>query len=126
MCLQCHKGLSNDTIIKQIKESLSSYEHYDQWNPVSIHHLIIAAVGVNGPIAQKLSVKLLIKYYRWKKVNKSDGDGSFFGNPKAEDILELITKLHNYYKKNGYVTKPVCIESEYVQNLVHYMAGNIR
>lgn len=71
-------------------------------------------------------MKLLIKYYRWKRDNKSDVDGSFFGNPKAEDILDLLKKLQNYYKINGYVKEPICIKSEYVQNLVQHMAGNIR
>lgn len=126
MCIKCHKSLSDETVIDQIKESLIDESSYDKWNPTSIHHLLITAIGCNGPVAQKLSVKLLLKYYRWKNNNKTDADGSFFGNPKAEDLLILLQDLHSHYKKNGYVKEPVCIESEYVNKLMHTLARNIR
>lgn len=56
MCIECHKHLSDETVIKQLSEP-NSIQEYMRLNMTSISHILIVMSGVNGEIARELALK---------------------------------------------------------------------
>lgn len=64
MCRSCHNGLSNDEIHRQLTEALENPK-FEEWNPVSINHLVIVASGENGEENKEMAMRLLEMYVNW-------------------------------------------------------------
>lgn len=103
MCLKCHGGLSDETVIEQLSESLTNPQ-YEKWNETSISHLCIAYMGMNGQKGVEVAEKLLANYVDWKSKNISLSDGSFFGNPTVDQVMKMINgsnKVKSYFRDNN-------------------------
>lgn len=103
MCLVCHQNLSNESIITSLQESLQTKE-FENFNATSISHISIAAIGLNGDIAQDLALQVLEAYISWKNNNIKQEDNSFFGQPSSDRVskqLELIKKFNLLASKHS-------------------------
>lgn len=65
MCLKCHQGLDDDDVIQMITESINNPK-YENWNSVSLGHLSLSILGLNGDEASELAEHLLNNYIEWK------------------------------------------------------------
>jgi hypothetical protein len=45
MCGQCHEGLSDKTVIQQLKDTLENPQ-FEKWNLTSFNHILITIRGV--------------------------------------------------------------------------------
>lgn len=93
MCIKCHAGLSDETIIKQLTDDLS-LDKFTGWNETSINHLALVYLGVNGEKARELSSELLDKYIFWKENNKNTDDDCLFGEPSADYVRKVKSNLN--------------------------------
>lgn len=65
MCLQCHKSLSDEHVLNDLRDSVA-IPKYEVWNMTSVSHLIIASLGTNGHgEPQDLANQLLEGYAQW-------------------------------------------------------------
>ena len=72
MCIKCHSSLSNELILKHLKEELDSgAKNFSLYNSTSISHLIISASGYNGCDIRNKAITLLNKYNEWLILNPS-------------------------------------------------------
>ena len=68
MCFKCHSGLSDEEVLKQLREQNSTDNiNFIRWNTTSIGHLILAGVGLNGPEARTEAINLLEKFIIWRR-----------------------------------------------------------
>ena len=70
MCLQCHQGISDETILQQFKESLTN-PHFEMWNSTSLNHIFIGLLGVNGREVQAYSDQLIVNLLAWSRTKYS-------------------------------------------------------
>lgn len=63
MCIQCHGFLSDETVLKQLKQTTPS--DFPKYNATSVAHIIYSCIGINGEECQKLAKDLLSKYQNW-------------------------------------------------------------
>lgn len=99
MCLQCHQGISDAEVERQLRGSLSEPK-YELWNATSLNHLIISLCGYNGYECSELSYQLLKGFINFCKNNKEaipsivqlegqiDKMREFIVNGKRDGILE--------------------------------------
>jgi len=109
MCKSCHSGLSDESVISQLQTAVNNPK-FEVWNETSISHMYIAAVGANGPTAQKLAKQLLDRYVQWKEQNSFESDGSFFGNPTVDYVKKVIDEVDvavNKFNKLGYTKEQI-------------------
>jgi len=71
MCFQCHMGLTDEQITRQLRVSLDD-PHFDKWNTTSVSHVAIAGTGHNGEKARELGLELMQKFIEWRRT-KPDG-----------------------------------------------------
>lgn len=64
MCIKCHRKISAEIVLQQLKDSISNPQ-YEIWNRCSISHLFLAAIGSDGQEAATLAIKLLNDYIKW-------------------------------------------------------------
>lgn len=95
MCKLCHQGLSDEQVIEQ----LSTINSFEGVNETSISHVILAYLGANGPIAENIATGVLNDYIQYKKENKKDSDGSFFGEPTIEYVTNEINNANKMKRK---------------------------
>lgn len=88
MCLQCHSGLSDEFVLKDLKKALEQ-KNYDIFNKTSICHILYAAVNYNGEEVKEVGIQLLEEYNMWSKQNNE----LCFGF-NLEGILEKIKELN--------------------------------
>ena len=70
MCLQCHLGLSDETILKQLNKGIEKGPtDFPIFNSTSISHIIISTSGYNGLKVRNVAIKFLIMYTNWLKNN---------------------------------------------------------
>jgi len=90
MCLKCHRGLSNETLLSQLKEALDASD-FHMWNGTSIQHLLIAFSGVNGREVQDISEQLIVKYLEW--TDKARDCGTLTFDKDINRLREIYNKL---------------------------------
>ena len=105
MCLDCHLGLKDNTILEQISDT--EVNNFHVWNSTSINHLLIAASGFNGINVRNVALKILSDYYKWCDKN-SDRHIIPIETllQRIEYVLNNTTEHHN---KNNLLT--------YLQNM---------
>lgn len=106
MCISCHSGLSDESVLEQLKSSLDKKD-FTGWNETSISHACIAYIGVNGEEAKNVAEKLVLKYISWKKENVKQYDGSFVGEPTTDFVEQSIKYcdiIIKELKQNGIVS----------------------
>lgn len=83
MCLFCHQSMPDETVKKQLLQSVENPQ-FELWNATSLNHLIISVVGFNGYEVSDLAYKLVKDYIAWKN------------DDSLKDFEEKIEKLHSY------------------------------
>jgi hypothetical protein len=110
MCLQCHRGISDEHILQELNSLIDNKFDTNEFkliNSTSISHFIIAASGYNGTNIKNLSIKVLEKYNNWLMLNSNKTINT---NLSYDKILNIIS----YLKHNS-------TESYNLDNLVNYL-----
>ena len=90
MCIKCHSCLSNNIILKHLKEELDNGEkNFPIYNSTSINHIIISASGYNGCDIRNKAITLLNKYNEWLKLNPDLEELS------SQYLMHIIEKIKN-------------------------------
>jgi hypothetical protein len=97
MCLQCHQNLNDTVIVSQLQECLKT-GCYSNINATSISHFTIAAVGLNGSLAQQTAIQVLEAYIAWKRNNILESDNNFFGQPSYQLVEKQLNNIHQFNK----------------------------
>lgn len=72
MCYIC-RSKNKEAILKQLTYELEyAPKIFHLWNTTSVNHLIISISNNDGCHNQKLSVKILEKFLKWYKNNRTD------------------------------------------------------
>jgi hypothetical protein len=64
--------LSNEEVIKQLKDILDGEFYFETWNTTSVSHILIALMGHNGSEGKELSLKIFEIFLSWYEKNKQD------------------------------------------------------
>jgi hypothetical protein len=108
MCRQCHSGLSDETVIAQLKEALENPQ-YEKWNTTSLSHMIIAIEGTNGAEAHDLGLQLAEGFLEWflgstngawEMVQTYIPKSGFEQFPHSTEIRMMIDDAKDVYEKN--------------------------
>lgn len=90
MCLQCHLGLSDETILNQLQDAINKgTSDFNEYNSTSISHIIIATSGYNGLALRNTAIKLLKMYLDWIKLNPTY---ILDENSTPEKLIKIIEK----------------------------------
>ena len=90
MCLQCHLGLSDKTILDQLQYSINEgNKNFYKYNSTSISHIIIATSGYNGLAVRNTAIELLKLYVDWIKLNPTY---ILDENSTPEKLMKIIKK----------------------------------
>jgi len=103
MCIQCHRGLCDSDIEKQLSSILDNPE-FEKTKETTISHICLAAKGINGTHAKEIALKIIEAYIEWKKNNTLENDDSLFGQPSAntvQDELDIIRKFNEICETNN-------------------------
>ena len=96
MCIQCHNGFSNEYITEELKNSLNIItekpESFEDFNPSSISHLSMAAIGVNGDEARYIARNIFTKYFSWRCERNFIRDNSLWYNIKHQLYLSFYSR----------------------------------
>lgn len=103
MCIICNRNKTDEEVKSQYEELLK-YNYFPFFNNITISHLLLSYIGVNGEQAEKLSYQILNSYITWYNSN-----GTHFENLPHPDYiqtsiqssLDLKNKLHS----KGYTTR---------------------
>uniref|UniRef100_A0A6C0JRS9 Uncharacterized protein n=1 Tax=viral metagenome TaxID=1070528 RepID=A0A6C0JRS9_9ZZZZ len=68
MCRKCHVGITDEQMEKSIMDALEK-KNFEEWNDVSVSHIILAASGVNGKVVQNKAKVLLEEFFKWGRKN---------------------------------------------------------
>lgn len=97
MCIQCHLRISDADMNQQLQDAIQDPE-FEEWNVVSLNHILQSLMGVNGPEAQQSSKDLLEMFYQWflegspEKLN--------FPDYTISKLREEIDTAENFYNKH--------------------------
>ena len=90
MCLQCHLGLSDETILNQLQDAINKGNiFFNEYNSTSISHIIIATSGYNGLAVRNTAIELLKMYVDWIKINPTY---ILDENSTPEKLMQIIKK----------------------------------
>ena len=97
MCLQCHLGLEDELILKQLQESIKlGSKSFPDYNTTGLSHITIASSGFNGLEVRNTAIELMKMYVEWLKVNQK-----YILNQEhtPEKLTLIIDKTKNSYIK---------------------------
>lgn len=72
MCLLCHSSISDDEMLRSLKETPYP-EMFNRWNTTSVSHISLAAAGMNGVEVRNEALLVLDRFLEWYRENKQDG-----------------------------------------------------
>lgn len=110
MCLSCHQGLPDETVLKQLNDAIIRPE-FDKWNTTSVSHIILAAIGLNGPEARFSAIKLLGQFILWRKTQPlnyipDSGFEKMYSVEELESDLKFVKMLvPDYSNKHSMLQK---------------------
>jgi len=107
MCGQCHEGLSDKTVIQQLKDTLENPQ-FEKWNLTSFNHILITIRGANGGEGHKLGVELGEKFYKWfvgygglwEYFGAYQPSGGLLPFPSIQQVREDLDAARDFYNQN--------------------------
>ena len=88
MCGKCHKGLSDERIIEELKTDDKKFE---EWNTTSLNHMLLIIQGCNGREAAELAYPIAKEYMEWK-IAQTNERSEIIEYAKGLGALEMVWK----------------------------------
>ena len=105
MCLDCHLGLKDNTILEQISDT--EVNNFHVWNSTSINHLLIASSGFNGIDVRNKALEVISNFYKWCKKNTNQHVIPI--ETLKQNITYVLNNTTEHHNKNNLIT--------YLQNM---------
>jgi hypothetical protein len=104
MCYQCHQGLSDATVLNQMKECLTK-PNFAVWNETSVNHFIIIMLGYNGNESAQIATQIFKNYLQWKKENLTLESECCVTLNELTKIFIGVNRVIQYSKENPQLQK---------------------
>lgn len=102
MCFICCSSLTNEQVVKQLKNQIeTNYINFEIYNTTSVQGILYASIGIFGLEAKTLAINILEKFISWLKINKKDNyiPNTGFESMYKHSTLQILLDFCQQNKK---------------------------